>query len=248
MGRRHVGISDGRRLGRGGQGRIPLGSLLPHSRHDRSWRHRRRGLRSLPPPCLRRQHHERLGLQAYRFSISWPRVLPDGRGIANRRGLEFYDRLVNALRAASILPFATFNHWDVPQAVAEVGGWLDRETCAWFAEYAAAMAAHLGDRVRFWAPLNEPRIVMLLGYTIGEHPRGLRAPETAIQVGHQLSVAHGMTLQAMRALDPGLQLRLVLDQSGAEPATDSEEDHREAEAASEDGPKPRARGTRLEDR
>ena len=115
-----------------------------------------------------------LGLKAYRFSISWPRVLPDGRGRINPAGLDFYDRLVDGLLAADIQPFLTLYHWDLPQALQDAGGWLNRATCYAFADYAALLVKRLGDRVRYWTTFNEPAVVMYLGYGMGIHAPGLQ--------------------------------------------------------------------------
>jgi len=173
----------------------------------------------------------RLGLRAYRFSTSWPRVLPAGRGPVNDRGLDFYDRLVDELAAADIEPFVTLYHWDLPQSLQDEGGWTRRETCGAFADYAARMVRRLGDRVRYWTTFNEPKVVMLNGHLTGGHPPGLRDPQAADLVGHHLLVAHGLAVQAIRATGPGLQVGIVLDQHGAQPATDSAQDAAAAERA-----------------
>lgn len=106
----------------------------------------------------------RLGLKAYRFSTSWPRVLPAGRGPVNLRALDFYDRLVDVLLAANIEPFLTLYHWDLPQALQDEGGWLNRSTCYAFADYTALMVKCLGDRVKYWTTLNEPSVIMNSGF------------------------------------------------------------------------------------
>jgi beta-glucosidase len=166
----------------------------------------------------------RIGLKAYRFSISWPRVLPDGRGPVNLHGLDFYDRLVDTLLDANIVPFLTLYHWDLPQVLQEEGGWTNREICPIFADYAALMVKRLGDRVRYWATFNEPRVVMDNGYLIGDHAPGWQDPPAAYQVGHHLMVAHGMAVQAIRAMDPNLHIGVVLNQWPSDPASDSPED------------------------
>lgn len=152
-----------------------------------------------------------LGLHAYRFSISWPRVIPNGQGAINPAGLDFYDGLVDELLAAGIQPFVTLYHWDLPQALQDRGGWGARETCQAFAEYAALMAARLGDRVRAWATFNEPKIVAFVGHRDGRHAPGLQDEKLALQVAHHLLVAHGLAVQAMRAAHPGLGAGMVLD-------------------------------------
>jgi beta-glucosidase len=160
----------------------------------------------------------RLGLQAYRFSISWPRVFPQGRGALNRPGLDFYSRLVDELLAAGIQPFITLHHWDLPQALQDRGGWLERETCLAFADYAGQMVGALGDRVRHWMTLNEPKVIMLNGFRDGSHPPEVRDGRAADRAGHHLLVAHGLATQAMRAAAGAIQLGIVLNQYGTHPA------------------------------
>ena len=140
-----------------------------------------------------------LGLDAYRLSISWPRIQPDGRGAANEKGLDFYDRLVDELVAAGIEPMVTLYHWDLPQALQDVGGWEARETTELFAEYAALCAARLGDRVGKWVPINEPNVVTLVGHAVGMHAPGKQLGFGALPVAHHLNLAHGLAVQALRA-------------------------------------------------
>ncbi len=170
-----------------------------------------------------------LGLKAYRLSTSWTRGLPSGRGPINPRGLDFYGRIVDSLLAAGIEPFVTLYHWDLPQLAQDEGGWRNRDTCAWFADYASLMVRHLGDRVRFWATLNEPKVVMSNGYMTGEHPPGLQDHKAAYEVAHHLMVAHGMAVRAIRADRPAAQVGIVLNQSGADPAGDSPGDAKAAD-------------------
>jgi beta-glucosidase len=172
-----------------------------------------------------------MGLKAYRFSVSWPRVLPTGRIPANPAGLDFYDRLVDRLLAANIEPFLTLYHWDLPQALHDSGGWLSREVGYAFADYAALMAKRLGDRVRRWATFNEPAVVAFAGYMNGEHAPGVQDLKSALQVAHNLMVAHGRAVQALRGVDPGLEVGIVLNLWPAEPATQSPEDAAAAEQA-----------------
>jgi beta-glucosidase len=127
-----------------------------------------------------------LGLKAYRFSISWPRVLPQGRGEINPKGLDFYDRLVDHLLAAGIQPFATLNHWDFPQLLQEAGGWLNRDCADWFTDYARLLFERLGDRIRMWSTHNEPRVLAFLGYGNGAHAPGICNYSMAYQVAHHL--------------------------------------------------------------
>lgn len=166
----------------------------------------------------------RLGLKAYRFSTSWPRVLPNGYGLINPPGLDFYDRLVDALLANNIEPFLTLYHWDLPQALYEVGGWLNRDVLYYFADYAALMVKRLGDRVHKWTTFNEPGVVAFAGYFTGEHAPGKQDEKQAYQVGHNLLVAHGFAVQAIRAIDPDLAVGIVLNLWGADPASDDPAD------------------------
>jgi beta-glucosidase len=147
---------------------------------------------------------KRLGITAYRFSISWPRVQPDGTGPVNAAGLDFYDRLVDELVGAGNEPMATLFHWDLPQALQTQsseggGGWENRATAEAFGEYAARCAERLGDRVGKWAPVNEPNVVMLLGHGSGEHAPGKRLGFEAVPVAHHLNLGHGLAVQALRA-------------------------------------------------
>ena len=153
-----------------------------------------------------------LGLKAYRFSISWTRVLPLGAGNVNPSGLDFYDRLVDALCAANIEPFLTLHHWDYPQALYEAGGWTNRTNLHHFADYATIVAKRLGDRVKFWATFNEPGVIAWDGYVSGEHAPGEQDPLKAKQVAHNLMVAHGLAVQAIRGVDPNLKVGIVLNQ------------------------------------
>jgi beta-glucosidase len=173
-----------------------------------------------------------LGLKAYRFSVSWPRVLPSGFGRVNLPGLDFYDRLTDALLAANIEPFITLHHWDYPQALYDQGGWLKRDHLACFADYAAVMAKRLGDRIQRWTTFNEPGVIAWDGYVSGEHAPGVKNDQkTALQVTHNLIVAHGLAVQAIRGVDPKLQVGIVLSQWGLDPATDDPADLAAAEHA-----------------
>jgi beta-glucosidase len=172
-----------------------------------------------------------LGLKAYRFSTSWPRVIPAGRGAVNPAGLDFYDRLVDALLAADIQPFVTLYHWDLPQALQDLGGWPNRDVCGYFADYAALMARHLSDRVRHWMTFNEPYVSAFMGYRDGRHAPGLQDEKLALQAAHHLLLAHGLTVQAIRAIEPQLKVGIVLDMFPAETDTDLPEDHAIVEQA-----------------
>jgi beta-glucosidase len=140
-----------------------------------------------------------LGVNAYRFSIAWPRVQPDGSGPVNPAGIAFYDRLVDALLERGIDPVATLFHWDLPQARQDDGGWTNRDTAHRFAEYADLACAALGDRVKLWITLNEPNVHWLLGHVWGIHAPGLRLPDTAFEVAHHQLLGHGLAVAALRA-------------------------------------------------
>ncbi|MGW4791604.1 GH1 family beta-glucosidase [Nonomuraea sp. NPDC004297] len=140
-----------------------------------------------------------LGMPAYRFSVSWARILPEGRGAPNAAGLDFYDRLVDELAGAGVTPYATLYHWDLPQALEERGGWPSRDTAERFAEYAAAVHRRLGDRVDTWFTLNEPWVAAFLGYGSGIHAPGRRSAADAFQAAHHMLLGHGLAVQALRA-------------------------------------------------
>jgi beta-glucosidase len=139
-----------------------------------------------------------LRLGAYRFSVAWPRVQPDGAGPINPRGLAFYDKLVDELLAAEISPYVTLYHWDLPQALEDQGGWTNRDTAYRFAEYAQAVHDKLGDRVGDWTTLNEPWVSAFLGYGNGVHAPGRRDPADAMRSAHHLLLGHGLAARALR--------------------------------------------------
>ncbi|MGR6917252.1 GH1 family beta-glucosidase [[Actinomadura] parvosata] len=140
-----------------------------------------------------------LGVGAYRFSISWPRVQPGGRGGLNRPGVDFYNRLVDGLLARDIAPVATLYHWDLPQELEDAGGWPARETALRFAEYARLMGETLGDRVRTWITLNEPWCSAYLGYASGVHAPARTDAAAALAAVHHLNLGHGLAVQALRS-------------------------------------------------
>ena len=132
-----------------------------------------------------------LGIRSYRFSIAWPRVLPEGRGSVNRRGLDFYDRLIDGLLAREISPVVTLYHWDLPQALQDRGGWENRDSADWFADYAMVLFTRLGDRVDHWLTINETKIIAQQGYQYGRMAPGKTDPRAAGTVIHHLNLAHG---------------------------------------------------------
>ena len=165
-----------------------------------------------------------LGVDAYRFSISWSRVQPLGHGEWNEKGLAFYDRLVDALLAAGIRPNATLYHWDLPQGLQDRGGWASRETPLRFAEYAGRIARRLGDRLASIATHNEPWCTAVLGHERGQFAPGFKDAELAADVSHHLLLSHGLAVQAMRATGSRTPLGIVLNQSSTSAATDSAAD------------------------
>jgi len=164
---------------------------------------------------------KRLGLKAYRFSIAWPRIYPQGRGALNQAGIDFYSRLVDALLAAGIEPYLTLYHWDLPQVLDDQGGWLARDTAYAFADYAETMVKHLGDRVRYWSTFNEPWCTAFSGYFYGEHAPGVKDEQLALQAAHHTLLAHGLALQSMRAVNAGIKVGIVLNLWSVESVDDS---------------------------
>jgi beta-glucosidase len=165
-----------------------------------------------------------LGVDAYRFSIAWPRVQPLGHGAWNDKGLDFYDRLVDGLLAKGIQPHATLYHWDLPQGLQDRGGWAHRDTAQRFADYAEVMGKRLGDRLAALATHNEPWCTAILGHQIGKFAPGFADAGLAVQVSHHLLLSHGLAMQAMRAAGVSCPLGIVLNQSSVTPASDSAAD------------------------
>jgi beta-glucosidase len=166
-----------------------------------------------------------LGLKAYRFSIAWPRILPAGSGQVNRPGLDFYDRLVDALLEAGIEPFITLYHWDLPQALQDRGGWPARDTALHFADYARIIGERLGDRVTYWMTHNEPWVAAFAGYFEGEHAPGIQDPVAAFLSAHHLLLSHGLACEALRAAcRKPPHMGIALNLNPIHPATDSQAD------------------------
>jgi beta-glucosidase len=173
-----------------------------------------------------------LGLDAFRLSIAWPRVLPDGRGRANAAGLDFYDRLIDGLLASGIQPFVTLYHWDLPQVLEDAGGWPERDTAYRFADYAMIVFNALQDRVETWTTMNEPWCSAMLGYAFGDQAPGRRDFAAGIRASHHLMLGHGLATQRMRAaMTSPKQFCITLNLGTATPATDSEADHEAARRA-----------------
>lgn len=168
---------------------------------------------------------QRLGIDAYAFSIAWPRVLPQGTGPVNDAGLDFYDRLVDGLLEAGITPLAKLYHWDLPQILEDAGGWANRATADAFAAYADVTARRLGDRVAWWMTHNEPWCTVFLGYWLGMFAPGVRNFKTALQTSHHVLLSHGLAVPVIRAaVGEKALVGIGLNLTVAQPATDSAED------------------------
>jgi beta-glucosidase len=170
-----------------------------------------------------------MNLGSYRFSISWPRIQPSGRGAPNQAGIDYYRRLCDALLAADIRPFPTLYHWDLPQPLEDAGGWPARDTAGRFAEYASLVTRALGDRVSDWIVFNEPSIFTALGYLIGLHAPGRRDRDAFLRAGHTVNLAQGEAVRAMRAERKGLRIGTAFNLSPCEPASDRAADAEAAE-------------------
>ncbi len=166
----------------------------------------------------------RLGVNAYRFSMSWPRVQPDGQGAWNEAGFAFYDQLISALAQRGIEMHLTLNHWDLPQALQEKGGWASREVCVHFERYAVEVARRFGHRVHSICTHNEPWVIAILGYEQGIFPPGMQSRKQAMRAVHHLLLSHGMAVKAMRGLGLTTAMGIVLNLSPIYPASDDPQD------------------------
>ena len=160
-----------------------------------------------------------LGVQAYRFSVAWPRLLPEGRGSANEAGLAFYDRLIDALLVARIEPWLCLYHWDLPQALDDLGGWTVRDAAGWFADYAVLVARRYGDRVKRFATFNEPSVFTLFGYGFGTSPPRNSGPIMLRRAIHHVNLAHGAAVDAIHALVPDALIGAIHNYQPCLPAT-----------------------------
>jgi beta-glucosidase len=174
-----------------------------------------------------------IGIKAYRFSISWGRIFPEGRGGSNPAGIDFYSRLVDELLDQDIEPFITLHHWDLPQVLQDQGGWTARSTAEAFVEYANLVSRKLGDRVRNWMTFNEPFVSAWVGYMEGRHAPGHQDVDEMLAAAHHLLLAHGWTVPVIRTNVPDSQVGIVLNLSGKVPASNSFADR--ASAWREDG-------------
>ena len=166
----------------------------------------------------------KLGVNTYRFSVAWPRVQPLGSGAWNSQGLDFYERLVDGMLERGLAPYLTLNHWDLPQALQDQGGWANRDICHRFVEYALGMHQRLGDRVASIATHNEPWVMAILGYETGIFAPGIKERGIAMQAAHHLLLSHGMAVRALREAGCKAELGIVLNLSPIHAATDSAED------------------------
>ncbi len=167
---------------------------------------------------------KRLGLDAYRFSASWSRVIPEGTGAVNEKGLDFYSRLIDELLANGIEPWLCLYHWDLPLALHEKGGWPNRDIAGWFEDYASLLAERFGDRVARWATFNEPGVFTIAGYAVGFHAPGVSDFGAYLAAAHNVNRSHGAAVSALRAAGVKGQIGVVCNQQPARPATPSEED------------------------
>lgn len=171
-----------------------------------------------------------LRIPAYCFSVSWPRILPDGTGKVNPDGLDFYDRLIDGMLARGIDPYLMLYHWDLPQALQDRGGWAERGTAQAFADYAGVVARRLGDRVKSWITHDEPFVAAMGGYFLGMHAPGVQNPSEAIKAAQHMLLSHGLAIQALRTVLPAdARVGIILSMYPVHPASDSPEDREAAQ-------------------
>ena len=152
------------------------------------------------------------GLSAYRFSLAWPRIQPEGVGAAHQKGLDHYRRVIEACLERGVTPYVTLYHWDLPQALEDVGGWLNRDTAQRFADYATIVADELGDVVEHWITVNEPKVASHAGYGSGIHAPGIRDPRRCVEAAHNLLLGHGLAIPVLRQrMSAGDELGITLD-------------------------------------
>ncbi|MFM7948835.1 MAG: GH1 family beta-glucosidase [Actinomycetales bacterium] len=172
-----------------------------------------------------------LGVSAYRFSVAWPRVIPNGVVEVNQLGIDFYDRLIDGALERGIEPWLTIYHWDLPQALQDRGGWANREITEWFTEYTGLLADRFGDRVKRWMTLNEPLCSAWIGHLYGEMAPGIRNLKTALDASHHLLLSHGRAVDVIRSSVKDAKVGIVINVTPAVPATESDEDKRAADLA-----------------
>jgi len=169
---------------------------------------------------------KQLGVKHYRLSLAWPRIIPDGSGAVNPEGIAFYRRLLTALRDAGIRPLVTLYHWDLPQALQDTGGWLDRKTIDAYVRYAETCFEAFGDLVSDWTTFNEPWVFAFLGYAMGTHAPGYKRWDWAYQVSHNLLVAHGKAVKSLRRMKPAAKASIVINSPAVRRRSDSDLDRR----------------------
>ncbi|MBM3743725.1 MAG: beta-glucosidase [Actinobacteria bacterium] len=172
-----------------------------------------------------------LGVSAYRFSVAWPRVIPNGIGKINQFGIDFYDRLIDGVLERGIEPWLTIYHWDLPQALQDRGGWANREITEWFSEYTGLLANRFGDRVKRWMTLNEPLCSAWIGHLYGEMAPGIRNLKTALDASHHLLLSHGRAVDVIRSSIKEVKVGIVINVTPAVPVGESAEDKRAADLA-----------------
>ncbi|HYD29636.1 MAG TPA: GH1 family beta-glucosidase [Azospirillaceae bacterium] len=174
-----------------------------------------------------------IGIGAYRFSVAWPRVLPRGRGAANGKGLDFYDRLLDKVLEAGIEPWLCLYHWDLPQGLNEMGGWLNRDIAGWFADYTALVARRYGDRVKRFATFNEPSVFTIFGYGLGWNAPAIADRAALLKSVHHVNLAHGAAVDVVRSLVPDVSIGAVHNCQPVVPERDTPEDKQAAEILDE---------------
>ena len=166
-----------------------------------------------------------MGIKAYRFSIAWSRILPEGKGEINQKGIDFYNSLIDELIKYNIKPCLTLFHWDLPFGLYRLGGWQNPQIVDWFAEYAKIVAENFGDRVKFFMTFNEPQCFIGLGHVTGEHaPGNLMSRRSVLEMAHHVMMAHGKAVQAIRSIVPDAQIGYAPTSTPVIPLTDSKED------------------------
>jgi beta-glucosidase len=172
---------------------------------------------------------QEFGVQAYRFSVAWPRIMPEGRGAINKAGLAFYDRLIDAILAAGIEPWLCLYHWDLPQALQDHGGWTNRDCAQWFADYTDVVAQHYGDRVKRFATVNEPSVFTLFGFALGGQAPGIVDRAMLLRAIHHVNLGHGAAIDRLRARVKNASLGAVYNCQPCRPAIDTPENRVAAE-------------------
>lgn len=171
---------------------------------------------------------KKLGVGAYRFSVSWPRVLPRGRGAVNAKGLDFYDRLLDAVLEAGMDPWLCLYHWDLPHKLSELGGWTNRDAAGWFADYTTVIARRLGDRVRHFATFNEPNVATLFGYAMTWCAPAMQDRDAYFRAAHHLNLAHGAAVDVLRGHVPDARIGAIYNMQPVHPESDTPENRKAA--------------------